>query len=176
MPLELSLVAMEVPGSFDADAIRYEKIKALKSIAPIRAERVVRGQYTSGTVAGKRTKGYLEEDGIAGTSQTETFVAMELFVDSWRWQGVPFYIRTGKRMPKRVTEISIQFKRAPFLLFRQTSVETLTPNRLVLLLQPDEGISLSFGAKIPGPLVRMGNASTRKKDLWLLMKIADPAP
>jgi glucose-6-phosphate 1-dehydrogenase len=94
---------------------------------------------------------------VSPTSKTETYVAMKLFVDNWRWADVPFYIRTGKRLPKRVTEISIQFKRAPFLLFRQTTVEKLTPNRLILMLQPDEGISLSFGAKIPGPLVRMGN-------------------
>src|ERR1700684_112586 len=100
---------------------------------------------------------YRSEPNVSRKSNIETFVAMKLFIDNWRWADVPFYLRTGKRLPKRVTEIALQFKRAPFLLFRQTEVDQLTPNRLVLHLQPDEGISLNFGAKIPGPVVRLGS-------------------
>jgi glucose-6-phosphate 1-dehydrogenase len=157
----ISLMAMEPPISFDADVVRDEQAKILKAIPPMTPEEVltrsVRGQYGEGVNGNQRMAAYRSEPDVSSSSKTETYVAMKLFVDNWRWADVPFYLRTGKRMPKRVTEVSIQFKRAPFLLFRQTSVERLTPNRLVLLLQPDEGISLSFGAKIPGPLVRMGN-------------------
>jgi len=157
----ISLMAMEPPVSFDADVVRDEQAKILKAIPPMTPEevlsRTVRGQYGEGSAGETKLLPYRSELDVSPTSKTETYVALKLFVDNWRWADVPFYIRTGKHMPKRVTEISIQFKRAPFLLFRQTSVEKLTPNRLVLMLQPDEGISLSFGAKIPGPLVRMGN-------------------
>jgi glucose-6-phosphate 1-dehydrogenase len=157
----ISLMAMEPPVSFDADAVRDEQAKILKAIPPMTPEEVltrsVRGQYGEGSAGETKLLPYRSELDVSPASKTETYVALKLYVDNWRWADVPFYIRTGKHMPKRVTEISIQFKRAPFLLFRQTSVEKLTPNRLVLLLQPDEGISLSFGAKIPGPLVRMGN-------------------
>jgi glucose-6-phosphate 1-dehydrogenase len=157
----ISLMAMEPPISFDADVVRDEQAKILKAIPPMTPEEVltrsVRGQYGEGVNGNHKMAAYRSEPDVSSTSKTETYVAMKLFVDNWRWADVPFYLRTGKRMPKRVTEVSIQFKRAPFLLFRQTTVEKLTPNRLVLLLQPDEGISLSFGAKIPGPLVRMGN-------------------
>jgi glucose-6-phosphate 1-dehydrogenase len=157
----ISLMAMEPPVSFDADAVRDEQAKILKAIPPMTPEevltRTVRGQYGEGSAGDTKLLPYRSELDVSPTSKTETYVALKLYVDNWRWADVPFYIRTGKHMPKRVTEISIQFKRAPFLLFRQTSVEKLTPNRLVLMLQPDEGISLSFGAKIPGPLVRMGN-------------------
>jgi glucose-6-phosphate 1-dehydrogenase len=152
---------MEPPVSFDADVVRDEQAKILKAIPPMTPEevltRTVRGQYGEGSEGDNKLRAYRNELDVSPTSKTETYVAMKLFVDNWRWADVPFYIRTGKHLPKRVTEISIQFKRAPFLLFRQTSVEKLTPNRLILMLQPDEGISLSFGAKIPGPLVRMGN-------------------
>jgi glucose-6-phosphate 1-dehydrogenase len=155
------LMAMEPPVSFDADVVRDEQAKILKAIPPMTPEevltRTVRGQYGEGSAGDTKLLPYRSEVDVSPTSKTETYVALKLFVDNWRWADVPFYVRTGKHMPKRVTEISIQFKRAPFLLFRQTSVEKLTPNRLVLMLQPDEGISLSFGAKIPGPLVRMGN-------------------
>ena len=146
----LSLVAMEVPSSFDADAIRYEKIKTLRCIAPIRPERVVRGQYTAGTVQGTRVRGYLEEDGVPKTSQTETFVAMELFVDSWRWQGVPFYLRTGKCMPKRMTQIAVRFREAPVSFFRKLGCPEHTADVLVITLQPDEGFSLHLDIKVPG--------------------------
>jgi glucose-6-phosphate 1-dehydrogenase len=156
----ISLTAMEPPISFDADVVRDEQAKILKAIAPMSPEEVltrsVRGQYGEGFNGEEHMPAYRSEAGVSPTSRTETFVALKLFIDNWRWADVPFYIRTGKRMPKRATEIAIQFKRAPLLLFRKTNVEELTPNRLVLHLQPDEGIELSFGAKIPGPLVRIG--------------------
>jgi glucose-6-phosphate 1-dehydrogenase len=171
----ICLTAMEPPVSFEADVVRDEQAKILKAIQPMVPEdvlvRTVRGQYgegIDGVDGSHRMAGYRTESNVSPTSNTETFVAMKLYIDNWRWADVPFYLRTGKRLPKRVTEIAIQFKRAPFLLFRQTSVDKLTPNRLVLHLQPDEGISLSFGAKIPGPLVRLGgvNMSFNYKDYF----------
>jgi glucose-6-phosphate 1-dehydrogenase len=157
----ISLMAMEPPVSFDADVVRDEQSKILKAIPVMTPEevltRTIRGQYGEGVEGDHKAAAYRNEPDVSPTSKTETYVALKLFIDNWRWADVPFYVRTGKRLPKRVTEITIQFKRAPFLLFRQTSVETLAPNRLTLLLQPDEGISLSFGAKIPGTLVRLGN-------------------
>jgi glucose-6-phosphate 1-dehydrogenase len=156
----ISLTAMEPPVSFDADVVRDEQGKILKAIQPMTPEevltRTVRGQYGPGADGNQRMAGYRSEPNVSPQSRTETFVAMKLYIDNWRWADVPFYLRTGKRLAKRVTEIAIQFKRAPFVLFRQTAVEKLTPNRLILHLQPDEGISLSFGAKIPGPTVRIG--------------------
>jgi glucose-6-phosphate 1-dehydrogenase len=156
----LSLTAMEPPVSFAADAVRDEQAKTLHAIPPLSpAEvpaRTVRGQYGEGTVNGQRVPGYRAEPGVAADSTTETFAALKLFIDNWRWADVPFYMRTGKRLRARLTEIAIQFKRAPFMLFRETPVDGLTPNRLVLHLHPDEGISLSFGAKVPGPLMRLG--------------------
>ncbi len=146
----MSLTAMEPPNSFDANAVRDEQTKVLHAIQPIAPEdvlmRAVRGQYAA----------YRGEPLVGAGSNTETFVAMKLQIDNWRWADVPFYLRTGKRMPRRVTEIAIQFKRAPFTLFRDTPVERLSPNRLVMHIQPDEGITLGFGAKVPGPLVRLG--------------------
>ena len=118
--------------------------------------RAVRGQYGEGTVGGEHVPGYRSEPDVAPDSRTETFVALKLFIDSWRWADVPFYLRTGKRLPRRVTEIALQFKRPPFVLFSKTPVERLAPNQLVLHIQPDEGISLSFDAKVPGTLVRLG--------------------
>jgi glucose-6-phosphate 1-dehydrogenase len=146
----LSLVAMEVPGSFEADAIRFEKIKALRAVVPIRPERVVRGQYAAGTIGGKRVRGYLEEDGVPKGSQTETFVALELFVDSWRWQGVPFFLRTGKCMPKQMTQIAVRFREAPVSFFRKLGCTQDTADILLITLQPDEGFSLYFDIKAPG--------------------------
>jgi glucose-6-phosphate 1-dehydrogenase len=119
--------------------------------------RTVRGQYGEGIEGDNRVTGYRSEPYVAADSRTETFVAMKLFIDNWRWADVPFYLRTGKRLPQRATRIVIQFKRAPFVLFRKTAVDKLEPNRLVLHLQPDEGIKLSFGAKIPGPVVQIGD-------------------
>src|SRR5271156_4193378 len=159
----ISLTSMEPPISFHADAVRDEQAKILHAIQPISAEevltRTVRGQYGEGMVKGTKLAPYRAEPMVAPDSRTETFVAMKLFIDNWRWADVPFYLRTGKSLPKRATEISIQFKRAPFVLFRKTAVDRLEPNRLVLHLQPDEGISLSFGAKIPGPVVQIGGVN-----------------
>lgn len=156
----ISLTAMEPPISFEADAVRDEQVKIMHAIQPILPEEVlrcaVRGQYGEGTIGGERVPGYRSEPSVPPNSVTETFVALKLYIDNWRWAGVPFYLRTGKRLSRRVTEIAIQFKRAPFVLFRKTPVEHLRPNLLVLHIQPDEGISLSFGAKIPGPILHIG--------------------
>src|SRR5438874_6093773 len=156
----LSLTAMEPPNSFDADAVRTEKHKVLEAVHPLdEAEltrNAVRGQYGASEIAGKPVKAYREEPGVAPDSMTETYVAMRLGVDNWRWAGVPFYLRTGKRLARRTTEIAIQFKQAPFALFRDTPVDILTPNVLALQLQPDEGASLQFGAKVPGPEIALG--------------------
>jgi len=156
----ITLTAMEPPISFEANAVRDEQAKILRAMQPLTPEevltRTVRGQYGEGTIEGARVPAYRAEPKVALDSTTETFVVVKLSIDNWRWADVPFYLRTGKRMPKRVTEIAIQFKRAPFILFRKTPVEHLTPNRLVLHIQPEEGIDLAFGAKIPGPLVRLG--------------------
>ncbi|HYL76165.1 MAG TPA: glucose-6-phosphate dehydrogenase [Bryobacteraceae bacterium] len=159
----ISLTAMEPPVSFDADVVRDEQAKILKALSPMTDEevltRTVRGQYGAGEVKGHRIANYRDEPMVAPDSRTETFVAMKLFIDNWRWADVPFYLRTGKALPKRATEIAIQFKKAPFVLFRKTAVDRLESNRLVLHLQPDEGISLSFGAKIPGPVVQIGGVN-----------------
>jgi glucose-6-phosphate 1-dehydrogenase len=156
----LSLIAMEPPNSFDADAVRTEKYKVLEAVHPIDhadvRRAIVRGQYAAGTMAGQPVAGYREEPGVAPDSRTETYVALQLGIDNWRWAGVPFYLRTGKRMTRRTTEIAIQFKQAPFALFRDTPVDSLTPNVLALQIQPDEGASLQFGAKIPGPEISLG--------------------
>ena len=156
----LSLTAMEPPNSFDADAVRTEKHKVLEAVHPLDDAEVrrntVRGQYGAGNLEGKAVKPYREEPGVAADSKTETYVAMRLGIDNWRWAGVPFYLRTGKRLTRRTTEIAIQFKQAPFALFRDTPVDILTPNVLALQLQPDEGASLQFGAKIPGPEIALG--------------------
>jgi glucose-6-phosphate 1-dehydrogenase len=159
----ISLTAMEPPISFDADVVRDEQAKILKAIPPPTDEevlvRTVRGQYGEGVQDGVKVPAYRAEPMVAQDSRTETFVAMKLYIDNWRWADVPFYLRTGKRLPKRTTQIAIQFKRAPFVLFRKTAVDRLEPNRLVLHLQPDEGISLSFGAKVPGPVVQIGDVN-----------------
>ncbi len=156
----ITLTAMEPPISFAADAVHDEQAKVLRAIHPLGPEdvlgRTVRGQYGEGTVRGERAPAYRAEPRVAPDSRTETYVAMKLLIDNWRWADVPFYLRVGKRLPKRLTEIAIQFKRAPFILFRGTSVERLTTNRLVIRIQPDEGIALRFGAKVPGPLLRLG--------------------
>ncbi len=156
----LCFLAMEPPNSFAADAVRDEKAKVLRGVVPLSSLDVLRfvafGQYGPGTAEGKPVVGYRVEPHVAPTSMTETFVAMKLFIDNWRWAGVPFYLRTGKRMARRLTEIVVQFKRAPFMLFRKTAVDRLAPNVLVIRIQPDEGISLRFDAKVPGPTVRIG--------------------
>jgi glucose-6-phosphate 1-dehydrogenase len=155
-----SLVAVEPPASFDANAVRNEKLKVLQSIRPFNlemvAQSVVRGQYGPGKIGDKPVPGYRQEPGVNPASKTETFVAAKLLIDNWRWAGVPFYLRTGKRLAKRTTEIMIQFRLAPHIVFREKEVE---PNRLILNIQPDEGISVSFGAKRPGTEMSIGNVT-----------------
>ena len=147
----LSLVAMEPPATFHADALRDEKVKVLRAITtePAEARDVVRGQYGPGWVAAAQVAGYREEPDVDPQSETETFVAAKLLIDDWRWSGVPFYVRTGKRLPKRVTEIAIQFREVPHKLFASAGSEP-DPNVLAIRIQPDEGIMLRFGAKVPG--------------------------
>ncbi|MBB2201471.1 glucose-6-phosphate dehydrogenase [Gluconacetobacter tumulisoli] len=152
----LAMTAMEAPVSFDADAVRDEKSKVLKAIHSLTPEDVVRGQYTAGTLAGVPVRGYRDEPDVASDSRTETYVAMKLNIDNWRWAGVPFYLRTGKRLAVRKTEIAIHFRHAPYALFRDTPVERLTPNIMTIHIQPTEGVTMQFGAKIPGPTVRLG--------------------
>ena len=155
----LSITAMEPPVTFEADAVRSERVKALHSIRQIPENEVnqfvVRGQYGPGWVDGHEVVGYRSEPGVNPESQTETFVAMKLYLDNWRWAGVPFYLRAGKRLSKRITEIAIQFKQAPLRLFERASPDGIEPNLLLLRIQPDEGISLRFGAKLPGPAVHV---------------------
>ena len=157
----LSLTAMESPVSFQADAVRNEQAKVLHSILPLNSDdvlqRTVRGQYGEGNLDGQRVPAYRSEPGVAPESRTETFVAMKVNIDNWRWAGVPFYLRTGKRLTQRHTEIAIQFKRTPFELFRHAPFHKLHTNTLVIQIQPVEGISLSFGAKVPGPLLKVGS-------------------
>jgi glucose-6-phosphate 1-dehydrogenase len=156
----VTLTAMEPSISFGADAVRDEQTKILHAIqcpAPDEAnKRTVRGQYDAGEIDGEKVPAYRNEPNVARDSSVETFVALKLLIDNWRWADVPFYLRTGKRLAARDTEIAIQFKRAPFILFRKTPVESLTTNRLVLHIQPDEGISLRFGAKTPGSVMNIG--------------------
>ncbi|HXM93038.1 MAG TPA: glucose-6-phosphate dehydrogenase [Candidatus Dormibacteraeota bacterium] len=157
-----SLVAVEPPAQFDANSVRNEKLKVLQSIRPFNlemvAQSVVRGQYGPGKVNGKPVPGYRQEPGVNPNSRTETFVAARLLIDNWRWAGVPFYLRTGKRLAKRSTEIVIEFRRAPHMVFRERNIE---PNRLVLNIQPDEGISISFVAKRPGTEMNLGNVTMK---------------
>jgi glucose-6-phosphate 1-dehydrogenase len=156
----LSLTAMESPVSFHADAVRNEQAKVLHAVQPLDAEDVlhssVRGQYGQGLIATERVNAYRDEPGVAPESKTETFLAVKLNIDNWRWAGVPFYVRTGKRLARRHTEITIQFKSTPFQIFRTAPVHKHS-NQLVIQIQPVEAISLSFGAKIPGPVLRVGS-------------------
>jgi glucose-6-phosphate 1-dehydrogenase len=148
----VSLIAMEPPATFEADALRDEKVKVLRAIGTRLADpasEVVRGQYGAGWVAATQVPGYRQEADVDPESETETFVAARLTIDDWRWSGVPFYVRTGKRLPKRATEIAIQFRAVPHHLFRETGAEP-DANLLAIRIQPDEGIMLRFGAKIPG--------------------------
>jgi glucose-6-phosphate 1-dehydrogenase len=161
----LEFVSMEPPICFAPGAVRAEKGKVLEAVQRFDAENarrnVVRGQYTAGTVAGKPVQAYRESPDVAPHSTTETYVALKLMMDNWRWAGVPFYLRTGKALATRCSGIVIRFKQAPFALFRDTPVERLTPNDLVLYIQPGEGVTLSFGAKKPGPKVVMGGVEMR---------------
>jgi len=153
----LTLVAMEPPAAKTADAIRDEKVKVLKAIRTFEPEEVeratVRAQYTSGSFGGKDVKGYKQEEGVAMDSVTETYAAVRLHIDNWRWARTPFFLRSAKRMPRRVTEVAIQFKEPPHALFDVGKAPT--PNMLLLRIQPDEGVAMRFGAKVPGPDVRI---------------------
>ncbi len=146
----LALTAMEPPIDFTSEQVRNEKVKVLRSLHTPGPKSVVRGQYGRGFVEGEEVPGYREEEGVAPDSMTETYVAAKLFVDNWRWADTPFYVRMGKRLPRRETSIAIQFKRAPHPPFEETATEELRPNVLVVHVQPDEGVSLAIGAKVPG--------------------------
>ncbi len=161
----LTLVAMEPPATFEADAVRDEKVKVLRAIRPIPVEpetdRVVRGQYVSGMLRGKKIPAYADEPGVGAETATETYAALRLEIENWRWAGVPFYLRTGKALPKRVTEVTIQYRQPPLLLFQEgvhpghAARDVVEPNRLSLRIQPEEGINLRVGLKPPGPRIRL---------------------
>src|SRR5262249_25684199 len=159
-PLQLlTLTAMEPTASFTPDSVRNEKVKVLRAIHvptpdEVRTD-IVRGQYGPGVIDGKQVPGYRQETGVKPGSTTDTYVALKLRIENWRWAGVPFYLRAGKRLPKRVTEIAISFKPAPHSIFRSTGRAAKEPNVLALRIQPNEGISLSFGAKMPGSEIRI---------------------
>lgn len=152
----VTLTAMEAPVGFTADAVRDEKVKVLKALRPMRGKDAIvntyRAQYVSGLIGGSRVPGYKDEKGVPGDSMTETLLAIRLFVDNWRWAGVPFYVRSAKRMPERKTQIIIRFRQAPLSLFDWMNVGGEAPNTMILNLQPNEGICLEFGAKAPGPV------------------------
>ena len=151
----LSLLCMEPPVTFTADEVRDEKVKVLHAISPPRRDEVVRAQYTAGMAEGKQVVGYLDEEGVPADSRTETYVALRLEVDNWRWAGVPIYLRTGKRLARKVTEIAVTLKPVPHLAFQAAGSVGVQPNQLILTMQPNEGVSLSLGAKIPGTRMRI---------------------
>jgi glucose-6-phosphate 1-dehydrogenase len=151
----LTLLCMEPPVTFDADEVRDEKVKVLHAVAPPSKEEVVRARYTAGMAEGKEAVGYLDEEGVPDDSDTETYVALRLEVDNWRWAGVPIYLRTGKRLARKVTEIAVTLKPVPHLAFKAEGSVGVQPNQLILTVQPNEGVSLSLGAKIPGSQMRI---------------------
>jgi glucose-6-phosphate 1-dehydrogenase len=151
----VALTAMEPPIDFSADSVRNEKVKVLKAMHTPGPKHVVRGQYGPGYIEGKEVRGYREEEGVDPRSTTETYVAAKLFVDNWRWADTPIYVRTGKRLARRETTIGIQFKRAPHPPFEEATTEELQPNLLLVHVQPDEGVSLAIGAKVPGQGLRI---------------------
>jgi glucose-6-phosphate 1-dehydrogenase len=151
----LTLLCMEPPVTFDADEVRDEKVKVLHAVAPPTQDEVVRARYTAGMAEGKEAVGYLDEEGVPDDSTTETYVALRLEVDNWRWAGVPIYLRTGKRLARKVTEIAVTLKPVPHLAFKAEGSVGVQPNQLILTVQPNEGVSLSLGAKIPGSQMRI---------------------
>ena len=157
----VAMTAMEAPNSFNADAIRSEKAKVIEAVRLCNCHdmtcNAVRGQYTTGIVSDEKAPAYRDEPDVAPDSLTETYVALKVLIDNWRWSGVPFYVRTGKRLNRRKTQIAIKFKEVPAALLRNTEFEHPAPNWLLLRIQPDEGIALEFGAKIPGPSMRIGD-------------------
>ena len=151
----LTLLCMEPPVTFSADDVRDEKVKVLHAMKPVEPGDTVRAQYTAGMAEGKEVTGYLEEEGVPDDSRTETYAALRLFVDNWRWAGVPIYMRTGKRLSRKVTEIAVTLKPVPHLAFQAEGSIGVQPNQLVMTMQPNEGVSLSLGAKIPGTRMRI---------------------
>ena len=147
----LALLTMEPPPSFEPEAVRDEKHKLFQAMRLLTPGDIVRGQYTSGDMGGKRVAGYREEEGVSASSQTETFAALRLHIDNWRWSGVPFFLRTGKRLPLRRTEVIVVFRQAPVPFFAGTGVDSLDPNVLTITIQPEESIEFKFLAKVPGP-------------------------
>lgn len=163
----LAMTAMEAPAAFDAESIRAKKAEVFTSMHELSPDDAVRGQYGAGTIGGQHVQAYRDEPDVSPHSGTETFVAMKLGIDNWRWAGVPFYLRTGKRMSKRKTEIAIRFKEAPFAMFRDTRVDALGDNWLIISIQPEEGIRLQFNAKRPGPTLTFERvAMDFKYDDW----------
>jgi glucose-6-phosphate 1-dehydrogenase len=156
----VTLTGMEPPVSFDADSVRDEQAKILQAIQPFTPEEAlhcaIRGQYDAGSIDGQGVPAYRNEEKVSTSSNTETYAALKFTIDNWRWADVPFYIRTGKRLPNKHSSIVVWFKKAPFMLFRDTPVERLRSNFIEIHIQPDEGITLHFGAKIPGPIVKVG--------------------
>jgi glucose-6-phosphate 1-dehydrogenase len=159
----LAMTAMEPPASFEAEAVRAKKAEVIEAIRPLDQAQAltdaVRGQYGAGIIKGAPVQGYRQEPDVAPDSATETFIACKFTIDNWRWAGMPFYLRTGKSMQRRMTEIAIRFHQAPVALFRGTNVERMHPNWMLLRIQPDEGVSLSFAAKRPGPTVKLASVS-----------------
>ena len=154
----LALVAMEPPYSLDADVVRDEKLEVIQALRPIEGSDVdhfvVRAQYSAGFDMGRPVPGYRDEPGVDPRSRTETFVALQIWIDNWRWAGVPFFLRTGKRMPKRASEIAVVLKEVPPILFNSNAASKLDPNVLSIRIQPDEGFALGISSKVPGPRVR----------------------
>jgi len=171
----LSVIAMEPPSAFDAESVRVEKLKVLKAVRPLSVGEVdryaVRGQYAAGTVEGRPVVGYHEEAGVPADSRTETYAAVRLTLDNWRWQGVPFLLRTGKRLRQRASMVALQFRQPPHLIF--PADEPLAPSTLTIRIQPEEGISLSFNGKIPGPGVQLG---TVRMEFDYASTFGGPAP
>ena len=159
----LCMTGMEPPNSFEAEDVRTEKAKLVEATHPVEITDIVRGQYTAGTEFGQPVAGYRQEAHVDPNSRTETYVATKLKIDNWRWAGVPFYLRTGKRLADRRTEIAICFKPAPYQIFRDTPVDKLTPNIVKILVDPEQGITTQFSAKVPGPVMKLGKVATSFK-------------
>jgi glucose-6-phosphate 1-dehydrogenase len=156
----LCMTGIEPPNSFAAEDVRTEKAKLVEAVHPVEISDIVRGQYTAGTEFGQPVAGYRQEPHVDPDSHTETYVAAKLKIENWRWAGVPFYLRTGKRLAARRTEIAIHFKPAPYQIFRDTPVDTLTPNVVKLMIDPEQGITTQFSAKVPGPVMKLGKVDT----------------
>ncbi len=170
----MALTAMEIPCAFTAADIRYEKVKVLKSIAPVGPRDVVMGQYAGGEVDGEGVRGYKQEEGVSATSKTETFIELKLHIENWRWHGVPFYLKTGKRLKERRSEIIVTFRCPPILLFNQQEGSAVSPNVLVISIQPNEGFRISFEVKAPGQWqAESGENGIEVKTEWMHFSYAD---